>query len=74
MKNPTHTANQERYLKLKDGASITFKSCTLLAYLLGGLWLLLEIKQHHAIDVLPGIDSPIDDFYGFIRSSILQLF
>lgn len=55
---------------LVDSTKLIAAALWIIAILLG----LLELKRYYNIDIFPGYDSPVDDFYGSLRGLISEWF
>ncbi len=51
---------------LKEGAKITIKFIGILTWLVVFGMALLEVKHYYNIDVIPGVDTSIEDVYSFV--------
>lgn len=56
------------YLELKDLGKLVYVA----AFLAISLFLLLEIKRHYHIDVLPNYNSDVDDWYAIVRGTLSE--
>ena len=57
-----------------ENLSIILKSSGFLIWLVVFVLALLEVKQYYNIDVIPGYDSSVDDFYGALKGTISEFF
>ncbi len=57
-----------------DNFLIVFKGSGLLIWIVIFFWTLLEVKQYYNIDVIPGYNSSVDDFYGAVKGTISEFF
>ncbi len=57
-----------------ESISLAFKGSGLLVWIVIFFWTLLEVKQYYNIDVIPGYNSSVDDFYGAVKGTISEFF
>lgn len=62
------------FSEFRENFSILFRALVLVVWLAVFVLFLLELKQHYHIDVIPGVDSPVDDIYGAARSRLINSF
>lgn len=63
-----HSAKPSLLFSLKEGVKIVIKFLGIVTWLIVLGMALLEVKHYYNIDVIPGVNTSIEDVYDFVFS------